>query len=96
MACGNVVRPLWNGSSPRTPCRYSGITNVKPMKPAMANAITRFVARNRRSFSSRSASIGCGWCVSTYTSRAKATRPPMPNRSTSGLVQPMRGPSLRA
>ena len=62
----------------------------------MANAITRLVARNSRSFSSRRASIGCGWCVSTYTSRANAMRPPMPNVSTSGLVQPMRGPSFRA
>ena len=44
MACGNVVRPLSSGSRPRRPCRYSGRTNVRPMKLAMPNAMTMFVA----------------------------------------------------
>ena len=60
MACGNVVRPLSSGSRPRRPCRYSGSTNVSPMKLAMPNAMTRLVARNSRWRNRRSASIGCG------------------------------------
>ena len=80
IACGNVVRPLCSGSSPRRPCRYSGITNVRPMKLAIAKAITTLVARNSRSLSRRRASIGCGWWVSTYTSSGERQRADDPQR----------------
>ena len=51
------------------------MTNVSPMKLAMANAITMLVARNSAARSRRRASIGCGWWVSTYTSSGERERP---------------------